>query len=119
MLHTQKSRIRETKNLSTNADSRTDTILERLRDLSPPPPKRTNYLQKKYKKKTFESLRDLFSKGGGACPFLSVLVLVLQSAHERFSFTHDKFNCRSLLGHYCFYLGLCQSQGLDPTPVIQ
>ena len=30
----QKSRIRETKNLSTDADSRTDTILERLRDLS-------------------------------------------------------------------------------------
>ena len=27
-----KSRIRETKNLSTDADSRTDTILERLRD---------------------------------------------------------------------------------------
>ena len=31
---TKKSRIRETKNLSTDADSRTDTILERLRDLS-------------------------------------------------------------------------------------
>ena len=31
---TNKSRIRETKNLSTNADSRTDTILERLSDLS-------------------------------------------------------------------------------------
>ena len=30
----EKSRIRETKNLSTDADSRTDTILERLRDLS-------------------------------------------------------------------------------------
>ena len=30
----QKSRIRETKNLSTDADSRTDTILERLSDLS-------------------------------------------------------------------------------------
>ena len=30
----QKFRIRETKNLSTDADSRTDTILERLRDLS-------------------------------------------------------------------------------------
>ena len=30
----QKSRMRETKNLSTYADSRTDTILERLRDLS-------------------------------------------------------------------------------------
>ena len=30
----KKSRIRETKNLSTDADSRTDTILERLRDLS-------------------------------------------------------------------------------------
>ena len=29
-----KSRIRETKNLSTDADNRTDTILERLRDLS-------------------------------------------------------------------------------------
>ena len=29
----QKSRIQETKNLSTDADSRTDTILERLRDL--------------------------------------------------------------------------------------
>ena len=29
-----KSRIRETKNLSPDADSRTDTILERLRDLS-------------------------------------------------------------------------------------
>ena len=29
----KKSRIRETKNLSTDADSRTDTILERLRDL--------------------------------------------------------------------------------------
>ena len=31
----KKSRIRETKNLSTDADSRTDTILESLRDLSP------------------------------------------------------------------------------------
>ena len=30
----KKSRIRETKNLSTDADSRTDTVLERLRDLS-------------------------------------------------------------------------------------
>ena len=30
----KKSRIRETKNLSTDADSRIDTILERLRDLS-------------------------------------------------------------------------------------
>ena len=30
----KKSRIRETKNLSTDADSRTDTILERMRDLS-------------------------------------------------------------------------------------
>ena len=30
----KKSRIRETKNLSTDADSSTDTILERLRDLS-------------------------------------------------------------------------------------
>ena len=30
----KKSRIRETKNLSTDADSRTDTIFERLRDLS-------------------------------------------------------------------------------------
>ena len=30
----KKSRIREAKNLSTDADSRTDTILERLRDLS-------------------------------------------------------------------------------------
>ena len=30
----KKSLIRETSNLSTNADSRTDTILERLRDLS-------------------------------------------------------------------------------------
>ena len=30
----KKSRIRETKNLSTDADSRTDTILQRLRDLS-------------------------------------------------------------------------------------
>ena len=30
----KKFRIRETKNLSTDADSRTDTILERLRDLS-------------------------------------------------------------------------------------
>ena len=29
----KKSRIRETKNLSTDADSKTDTILERLRDL--------------------------------------------------------------------------------------
>ena len=29
----KKSRIRETKNLSTDADSRTDTILERLHDL--------------------------------------------------------------------------------------
>ena len=28
----KKSRIRETKNLSTNADSRTDTILKELRD---------------------------------------------------------------------------------------
>ena len=32
--HYKKSRIRETKNLSTDADSRTDTVLERLRDLS-------------------------------------------------------------------------------------
>ena len=30
----KKSRIRETKNLSTDADSRTDTIFERLSDLS-------------------------------------------------------------------------------------
>ena len=30
----KKSRIRETKNLSTDADSRTNTILEMLRDLS-------------------------------------------------------------------------------------
>ena len=30
----KKSRIRETKNLSTDADSRTNTTLERLRDLS-------------------------------------------------------------------------------------
>ena len=30
----EKSRIRETKNLSTDADCRTDTILERLHDLS-------------------------------------------------------------------------------------
>ena len=30
----KKSRIRETKNLSTDADRRTDTILEKLRDLS-------------------------------------------------------------------------------------
>ena len=30
----EKSRIRETKNLSTDADSRTNKILERLRDLS-------------------------------------------------------------------------------------
>ena len=30
----KKSCIRETKNLSTDADNRTDTILERLRDLS-------------------------------------------------------------------------------------
>ena len=29
----KKSRIRETRNLSTDADSRTDTIFERLRDL--------------------------------------------------------------------------------------
>ena len=34
-VHTlKKSRIRETSNLSTDADRRTDTILERLRDLS-------------------------------------------------------------------------------------
>ena len=32
-LHKKKSRIRETKNLSTDADSRTTTILERLRDM--------------------------------------------------------------------------------------
>ena len=31
---TKKSRIRETKNLSTDADSRNNTVLERLRDLS-------------------------------------------------------------------------------------
>ena len=31
---TKKSRIQETKNLSTNADSRTDTIYERMRNLS-------------------------------------------------------------------------------------
>ena len=30
----KKSRIRETKNLSTDADSRTDTVLESLHDLS-------------------------------------------------------------------------------------
>ena len=36
----KKSRIRETSNLSTDADRRTDTILERLRDLSPPPKKK-------------------------------------------------------------------------------
>ena len=30
----KKSRLRETKNLSTDTDSRTSTILERLRDLS-------------------------------------------------------------------------------------
>ena len=30
----EKSRIRETKNFLTDADRRTDTILERLRDLS-------------------------------------------------------------------------------------
>ena len=30
----KKSRIRETKNLSTDADSKTDTILERLHNLS-------------------------------------------------------------------------------------
>ena len=30
----KKSRIRETKNLSTDADIRADTVLERLRDLS-------------------------------------------------------------------------------------
>ena len=33
LLDIKKSRIRETKNLSTDADSRTDTVLERLRDL--------------------------------------------------------------------------------------
>ena len=33
--HQKKSHIHETKNLSTDADSRTDTIFERLRDLSP------------------------------------------------------------------------------------
>ena len=33
-LYLKKSRIRETPTLSTDADSRTDTILERLRDLS-------------------------------------------------------------------------------------
>ena len=33
-LSIKKSRILETKNLSTDADSRSDTILERLRDLS-------------------------------------------------------------------------------------
>ena len=32
--HDQKSRIQEIPTLSTNVDSRTDTILERLRDLS-------------------------------------------------------------------------------------
>ena len=32
--HKKKSSLRETKNLSTDADSKTDTILERLRDLS-------------------------------------------------------------------------------------
>ena len=43
----EKSRIRETKHLSTDADSRTDTILERLRDLS-----------KKKKINFFDRLRD-------------------------------------------------------------
>ena len=33
-IENEKYRIQETKNLSTDADSRTDTILERLRDLS-------------------------------------------------------------------------------------
>ena len=42
----EKSRIRETKNLSTNADSRTDTILERLRDL----------YNKKKSSKSFETI---------------------------------------------------------------
>ena len=47
----KKSRIRETKNLSTDADSRTDTILERLQDLSK---------KKKTKKKIKKKLRDNF-----------------------------------------------------------
>ena len=33
-MQSKKSRIRETSNLSTDADRRTDTILKRLRDLS-------------------------------------------------------------------------------------
>ena len=37
----EKSRIRETPTLSTNADSRTDTILEKLRDLPIRTEKRT------------------------------------------------------------------------------
>ena len=41
----KKFRIRETKNLATDADSRTDTILERLHDLS----KNNIYISKKYK----------------------------------------------------------------------
>ena len=39
----KKSRIRETSNLSTDADRRTDTILERLRDLSKKKKKKKNY----------------------------------------------------------------------------
>ena len=34
VFNVKKSRIQETKNLSTDADSMTDTILERFRDLS-------------------------------------------------------------------------------------
>ena len=52
----QKSRIRETPTLSTNADSRTDTNLKRLHDLS--------FLKKlkKNKIKKNERLRDLSKK---------------------------------------------------------
>ena len=44
----KKSRIRETLNLLTEADSRTDTILERLRDLSKKKIYIYIYIKKKY-----------------------------------------------------------------------
>ena len=45
-MYKKKSRIRETPTLSTDADSRTDTILERLRDLPIRTEKRTWSMQK-------------------------------------------------------------------------
>ena len=49
----KKSRLRETKNLSTDTDSRTSTILERLRDLSQIKGEKTVERLRDFKKKKF------------------------------------------------------------------